>query len=320
MEVKLVAFESMGVRSMCTYVRTSDIAVLIDPGVACHNRSGIRPHPIEYEILVKKRAEILSLSRETDVFVISHYHIHHHSPQRIDLGTTFSTKALADEINKDKILLCKDPRKNIVEIQRKRGLQFHRDYGTRSPRYEVCDGRDFVFGRTRVSFSQPLWHGPEGSSQGYVLGTRISDEEETIVHASDVQLLERGCVDWMLGQEPDLVITAGPPLFDPERIKGNERSTALGFLGELSHHVPHVVVDHHLLRARDWQEFLIEVKNGVMCAAEHEGVTPLPLESRRSSLYEMEEVEEGFHKQLDDGEIPDRLRPTINDTGIKGFF
>ena len=304
MEVKLIAFESMGVRSMCTQVSTPDISVLIDPSAAVHDRSGLPPHPLEYEVLIRKRAEMVSLAQETDAIVVSHYHLDHLSPQETDLRTTFSTRAFVDEVFGGRMLFCKDPGANVTERQGARGKKFHRLYGRKAPRYEVADGRSFRFGDTEIAFSEALWHGKEDTVQGYVVGTCIRDGEKTIVHASDVQLLNRGCVEWMVDQDPDMAITAGPPMFDPERMKHGERDMASGFLKRLSKSVPLVVVDHHVLRSPEWREFLAEGCDGVACAADVEGVPPLPLESERQSLYDGEDVERGFHEQLRDGWCP----------------
>lgn len=319
MEVKLVAFESMGIRSMCTHVRTPDISVLIDPSAACHDRSGLPPHPREYECMIKKRAEMVTLASQSDAIVISHYHLDHLSPQETDLRTTFSTRAFVDSVFRDKRLFCKDFNNNVTENQGLRGGKFHRVYGKRARDYHIADGGSFSFGETRIEFSEALWHGKEGTVQGYVVGTCIRDGEMTMVHASDVQLLNLGCVDWMLDQEPDLAITAGPPMFDPERMKSGERELAAGFLRRLSQ-VPRVVVDHHLLRSLDWEDFLREGGDNVACAAAMENVPTMPMESQRGDLYEAEEVEEEFHEQLGRGRMPNRLRPVVSEVGMESIY
>jgi len=319
MEVELVAFESMGVRSMCTHINTPDVSILIDPSAACHSRSGIPPHPLEYEMLIRKRGEMVSLSRESDVIAISHYHLDHLSPQETDLRTTFSTRAYVDEVFADKVLLCKDPDNNVAERQGIRGRKFRRIYAGRAPEYHVADGGNFRFGQTEIVFSEPLWHGREGTVQGYVVGTCVRDGEMTVVHASDVQLLNGRCVEWMVEQEPDLAITAGPPLFDPDRMKHGEWGMASGLLKELSRGVPNVVVDHHPLRSPDWRDFLGEVP-GVGCAAEVKGVPVLTLECERRSLYQEEEIEAGFHQQLANGRVPNRLRSVILEEGLERIY
>jgi len=49
-----LAAESLGVRSVCTYVETWDVRILLDAGVSlCSNRYGFSPHPLEYEAIIK---------------------------------------------------------------------------------------------------------------------------------------------------------------------------------------------------------------------------------------------------------------------------
>ena len=46
MKIKPVASDSMGTRSMATYVETKDVKIFIDPGVALGpSRYGLPPHP-----------------------------------------------------------------------------------------------------------------------------------------------------------------------------------------------------------------------------------------------------------------------------------
>jgi predicted metallo-beta-lactamase superfamily hydrolase len=319
MEVKLVAFESMGIRSMCTHVRTPDISILIDPSAACHDRSGLSPHPREYEVMIRKRAEMVSLAEQSDAIVISHYHLDHLSPQETDLRTTFSTRAFVDEVFRDKTLFCKDFNRNVTERQGLRGAKFHKACRKRARGYHLADGGSFTFGETRVEFSEALWHGKENTIQGYVVGTCVRDGEMTMVHASDVQLLNRGCVDWMLDRNPDLAITAGPPMFDPDRMKHGEYEIAAELLRRLSR-VPRVVVDHHLLRSLEWEGFLKEGSENATCAAAMGRVPVMPLENRREKLYEAEEIDEGFHEQLKRGRMPNRLRPVVAEVGMESIF
>lgn len=56
-----LAAESLGVRSMCTYVETSAIKVLIDPGVSLGKRFGLLPHPNEYLAIDRCRKKIAAL-------------------------------------------------------------------------------------------------------------------------------------------------------------------------------------------------------------------------------------------------------------------
>jgi predicted metallo-beta-lactamase superfamily hydrolase len=133
-------------------------------------------------------------------------------------------------------------------------------------------------------------------------------------------MLDRGCVDWMLAQEPDVAIAAGPPFFDPSRVGEEEERIATSLLRRLSAGVPRVVIDHQALRSDDWRRFFRNGGSNVICAAQAEGQEPLPLESMRERLYEREGVEEGFREKLDRGEVPDRLHPVLLEEGLEGYF
>jgi predicted metallo-beta-lactamase superfamily hydrolase len=323
MEVRLVAFESLGVRSMCTLVRTSDLTLLIDPSAACSQREGLRPHPLEFEEIVRKRAEILSLSREADVIVTSHYHLDHLSPSETELSHTFATRKFANVLYKEKVLLCKDPVANVSRRQGERGRYFQRHYSKKARRYEIADGKELVFGETKVSFSPALWHGKEGSVQGCVVGTCVDDGSQKVAHSADVQLLNPGCVDWMLEQEADLAIAAGPPIFIKERVSDQDRAYSLGLLSRLTEGVPEVVVDHHLLRAPNWREFLDglgDARPRAKCAAEREGKKVATHESNRHALYEREQPDPDFHEVLQRGKVPNRLRSIVYETGMEDIY
>ena len=81
MEVVPVGEESLGVRSMCLYVETRDVRVLLDAGVSlAPRRFGLPPHPRELERAREVRAAILRLAEETDVVTVSHYHRDHFTP------------------------------------------------------------------------------------------------------------------------------------------------------------------------------------------------------------------------------------------------
>ena len=59
LEVKPLAFDSFGVRSMATLVETDDLRVLIDAGVSLAPlRYGLRPHPKEEERMRELWADI----------------------------------------------------------------------------------------------------------------------------------------------------------------------------------------------------------------------------------------------------------------------
>jgi len=63
-EVRLLAFDSLGTRSMATVVETGSGRILIDPGAALGpRRYGLPPHPIEKERLREHKELIQEESR-----------------------------------------------------------------------------------------------------------------------------------------------------------------------------------------------------------------------------------------------------------------
>lgn len=48
MHIEPLSFDSMGTRSMCTYIETEDMRIVIDPGVSlAPKRYGLPPHDRE---------------------------------------------------------------------------------------------------------------------------------------------------------------------------------------------------------------------------------------------------------------------------------
>ena len=116
-----LAAESLGVRSMCTYVETPDITVLIDPGVSLGQRFGLLPHPREYRAITDCRARIRDFASKAEVITISHYHFDHITPAYTDYVWNLSNFDVARQIYTNKTILAKDTRASINPSQRRRG-------------------------------------------------------------------------------------------------------------------------------------------------------------------------------------------------------
>jgi predicted metallo-beta-lactamase superfamily hydrolase len=69
---------------MCTFVETTDVKILIDPGAALGPRFRLLPHPEEYNALRDSRQRIHEYSRRADLLIISHYHHDHFTPNFTD--------------------------------------------------------------------------------------------------------------------------------------------------------------------------------------------------------------------------------------------
>lgn len=82
MIIEPLSFDSMDTRSMCTYVETSDVRLVIDPGVSlAPRRYGLPPHEAEKEKMQKDWDLIVEKSREADILIVTHYHYDHHDPE-----------------------------------------------------------------------------------------------------------------------------------------------------------------------------------------------------------------------------------------------
>lgn len=289
-----LAFESMGVRSMCTFIETNDLKVLVDPGVSVAPRFSLMPHPREYAARNECRLNIRKAAEKADVITISHYHYDHHTPNYVDTVWCGSSPDEARAIYTGKLVLAKDTKSHVNMSQRRRGWLFQRISSKFVGRFENADGRTFRLGETTLRFSDPVYHGEEGSELGWVIMLVVQYEEEKVVHASDVQgpFLKK-TLAMILAEKPDLVIVGGQPLY----LSGSKVSVAAieqGFqnLQEMVKSVPLTILDHHIIRSEDWKNQVKKVfeeagkhRNRILTAAEYAGREGLPLECRRTTLY-----------------------------------
>ncbi len=185
-----LAAESLGVRSMCTYVETSDLKILLDAGVSlCPSRFRLPPHPIEFKAIDEARRRIAEAAERAEIGTLSHYHFDHHTPSYEDwLCNWTAANQTARQIYEGKNVLIKNPKENINYSQRRRGWLFQKTGGKYAEKLEIADGKTFIFGKdTKVKFSEPVFHGPENSVLGWVLMTTIEYKGEKFMFAPDVQ-------------------------------------------------------------------------------------------------------------------------------------
>ena len=79
MDIEFLAADSLGLRSMATYIETKDLRILIDPGASVAPiRNGFGPTQEELNLLEKTLAKIKAYIRISDLIIISHYHYDHY--------------------------------------------------------------------------------------------------------------------------------------------------------------------------------------------------------------------------------------------------
>lgn len=106
-----VWFDSMGAKSTCTMIKTKDISVLIDPGVAVMQPSFPASPEKKRQWKMLAKDSIMKASKEAQVIVVSHYHYDHYLPNELSLLS-------------GKTLMIKDPNRFINDSQRDRALYF----------------------------------------------------------------------------------------------------------------------------------------------------------------------------------------------------
>jgi hypothetical protein len=291
-----LAAESFGVRSMCTYVETPDVRILLDAGASlCPNRFGLPPHPKEYQALSEARRRIAAAAEKAEIITLSHYHYDHYTPSFEDwLCNWTAYDDTARQIYEDKRVLMKNPRGQINYSQRRRGWMFQKTSGKYAKKLENADGKTFVFGDTQVTFSEPVPHGSEESALGWVLMTTIEFRGDKFLFAPDVQgPMSSHTLETIVKQKPQLLMIGGPPLYLATfKVEENQIQIALRNLGQIVENVPCVILEHHILRDEQWREkttgiFYVAYKSEhtVLTAAEYSGKISMLLEAVRKRLF-----------------------------------
>ena len=286
MEVKPVCFDSLGVRSMCTFIETSDVKIIIDPSADLGKRRyGLPPHPVEHQALQDFWNKILEYSKIADIVIISHYHYDH-----------FSTKF--PEQFQGKHLIIKSPYNRINKSQTMRAASFLSAINRIPRQISIADGKTYRFGDTIIEFSPPFPHGSLESKLGYVVMTHIRCGGESIIHTSDVQgpMIDAPAI-WIASRRPDIVILDGfSTWLLPEIMSVEQFEHSLQRAEIILRNTETLLIDHHLVRDLNYAEYMRPLSSkasaiGVklITAAEYLGLTPNLLEARRRELYAMQE-------------------------------
>lgn len=281
MKVLPVAFDSLGARSMATYVETKDIKVFIDPAVSLSpDRYSLPPHKVEIDRHKKLWEDIKKWTTLSDLVIITHYHYDHHNPNEPEL---FANKEV----------FLKDPRQFINESQKNRAAFFLNQIEGRPRSLVIVDGLSFNFGRTKITFSKPIFHG-QNNRLGYVLMILI-EEDSRFIFSSDIQgpLIEEP-VDFILRYEPDTLILDGPSTYlVGSHYKKTDMDCAVNYLKKIinSGKIKNLVIDHHLMRDLNWNSFVDNLKNQsnntvIQSAAKFRGYKEDLLEAKRKDFYE----------------------------------
>jgi hypothetical protein len=300
-EIVPLGAESLGVRSLCTMVKTPDVTMVLDPSAALAKRYRLEPHPLEYQKLMRVLKRIRTATEDADVLSISHYHFDHVRPGFRNCLYNLSSREERKEMFQGKKVLAKDNRDNINASQRRRAYYFKKDVGDVVEQIDWADSRTFAYGETSLTFSDPLPHGKDGTFLGFVLSLTVRHENSTFLFAPDVQgPTSRSSLDYFIGQDIDLAIVGGPPTY-LSKFTETEESSALYSLTRLAMSVPLLVVDHHNMRDLNWESWIRPIRNAaerhgnsLLTMAEGLGEQVEALEAERQQLYQDNPPSEEF--------------------------
>lgn len=281
MKILPLAADSLGTRSMATFVETKEVRVLIDPAVRLGPwRYNLPPHEVERERQKTHWQAIRRWARKADVLTVSHYHFDHHNPD-------------APSVFRGKIAFLKDGKFHINRSQRQRSSAFVRAIRKYPKEIAVADNASVDLGDAQIRFSPALPHG-FSDELGYVVMTCISDGAETFLHTSDVEGPPlKSQLSFILDSNPDVLYVDGPMTHMPDRYPEEQTRSSIANLLRIvrSTKVRAMILDHHILRDRDWKLRMAPVLEAgeehgvtVQTAAQFVGEPLDPLEAHRDIL------------------------------------
>ena len=136
--------------------------------------------------------------------------------------------------------------------------------------------------------------------------TRVEENGEVFVHASDIQMLNDEAIKQIIAWQPNIVLASGPPIYLPS-LTLEEQEDALRRTLRLAERVDTLILDHHLMRSRKGERWLDYVsfltKHKAVCAADFMGRRRNLLEAERVLWYKKLPIPDGWHRAYAHGEI-----------------
>jgi predicted metallo-beta-lactamase superfamily hydrolase len=284
-KIEPISFDSFSVRSMFTIVKT-DLNIFIDPSVAiAPKRYGLEPSKQELKELKEVQNFIVNNYKKSDLFIITHYHWDHCPNPKSPQFEIFKSQKLFlikdfNKTNKSQYLRANEVIKKAKEINK----NFN---------FEIADNKEIEISNTLIKFTKPLWHGPENSPLGKVIGAYVEYKNNSLLFASDIQgILNKETLNELIKFNPKILIMSGPATY---HYKWNRSWTQTNnknlktFIEKTN--VKTIIIDHHLLRDLKYKEKIQEVLDfadqfnvKILTAAEFKGEKILQLEAHRKEL------------------------------------
>ena len=281
LKITPLAAESMGIRSMATFVESKKIRLLIDPG-ACvtDQRFDLPPHPLETWRLEKLHDRIQSFFKSAQAIIITCFHDDH------------ITESFAS-LYKGKILFIQNPNNHITADCRKKAFRFLNRVKGLPLDIIYMDNRAFELGDLCIHFSKPNACGHE-DKKGTCIPLAVTWKDDSFVYSSHIAgAFNKKGLSWIISKRPTFLYLDGPGT----AMKSRDRSALphfFNFMKQLLNEAPPkiLLLDHHVLRDVNWRKNMeplykmaADQKVKLQTAAEYRGETMDLLEARRKQLY-----------------------------------
>ena len=271
MNVIPLAADSLGVRSVATYVECGDTRIVIDPGASLgRSRFNLPPADAEWEALKRANDRISAYATRATTIFVSHYHEDHF---RYDPG-----------IYRDKTVWAKDPKRMLGGTQGERAAKLWKGLAG-GCRLDAAEGRRMETLDAILAASSPLSHGPgrhrprlrdradgDGPSRGVPLRPRLRRAGPAVAGGDGVSHPRAA-------QSPHL---SGPPAYLERELGSAVIDRGVANLSRVIDATGcRVIMDHHAVRdARYPERFRALWESGrVVTAAEFLGLADAALES-----------------------------------------
>jgi uncharacterized protein len=277
MKIIPLAADSMGSRSMATYVETRDGKITMDPGAGLAPlRFGLPPHPLEQWQLKNHLDRIKLFVESSHAVVITSFHPDHFCAAR-------------PEWMKGKALFMKNPNQKTTTAERNAAFDFLKTAKKFASQIHFTDGRTFGMGGMQLRFSPPCFNG-----QNYFISAALhSDDGSFLFSSCAAGPASEEASAFLLDEKAEMLYLDGPATYllkEPgewtdmlERMRRVAAKTR----------ARDVLLDHHSLRDLQWKGrldpfFRFGAENGVRIrtAAEYRGDENTPLEARRNLLHQ----------------------------------
>jgi len=137
------------------------------------------------------------------------------------------------------------------------------------------EGKTFKFGKTKLKFSNPLFHGVEYSNLGWVFATMVEYKGKRLMHSSDLcGVYIEDYAEMIVKENPDILILDGPPTYLlPYMMNSINLDRCIRNICNIIKNVDSelILLDHHLPRDSKYMERLKEVYD--LAARENKTVT-----------------------------------------------